>query len=112
MAECIEAMEHVLAARARGEAEMPLRSVAARRGLGGRARPDARLPRRRAAALHLKAVCIFPANPRRGLDAHQGIVTLFDGETGQPTAVMNGSAITSVRTAAVTALATRAARPR
>ena len=55
----------------------------------------------------LKAVCIFPGNPRLGLDAHQGIVTLFDGETGRPTAILNGSAVTSIRTAAVTALATR-----
>ncbi len=31
----------------------------------------------------LKAVCLMPGNPARGLDAHQGIVTLFDGETGR-----------------------------
>ncbi|MGH2850153.1 MAG: ornithine cyclodeaminase family protein, partial [Solirubrobacteraceae bacterium] len=107
MADCIEAMERVLAARARGEAEMPLRSVV--RGSGSEGVLGL-MPGYRggAPALYaLKAVCIFPANPRRGLDAHQGIVTLFDGETGQPTAVMNGSAITRVRTAAVTALATR-----
>ena len=30
----------------------------------------------------LKAICVMPGNPARGLDAHQGIVTLFDGETG------------------------------
>jgi ornithine cyclodeaminase len=55
----------------------------------------------------LKSVCIFPANPRLGLDAHQGTVTLFDGETGRPTAILNASALTSIRTAAVSALATR-----
>jgi ornithine cyclodeaminase len=107
MADCIEAMERVLAARARGEAEMPLRSVL--RG-GGSEGMLGLMPGYRGgddALYALKAVCIFPANPKRGLDAHQGIVTLFDGETGQPTAVMNGSAITSIRTAAVTALATR-----
>ena len=32
----------------------------------------------------LKAICVMPGNPARGLDAHQGIVTLFDGETGVP----------------------------
>ena len=77
---------------------------------------DARLARaaRRtsAAAFALKAVCIMPGNPARGLDAHQGLVTLFDGETGVPTAILDASAITEVRTAAVTAVATGAlARP-
>jgi ornithine cyclodeaminase len=54
----------------------------------------------------------MPGNPARGLDAHQGVVTLFDGDTGRPTAILDASAITAIRTAAVTALATRVlARP-
>jgi ornithine cyclodeaminase len=65
-----------------------------------------------APAYSLKAVCVFPDNPRRGLDSHQGVVVLFDGETGLPTAVLNASAVTAIRTAAVTGLATRLlARP-
>ena len=60
------------------------------------------------AAFALKAICLIPGNPARGLDAHQGIVTLFDGETGVPTAILNASAVTEIRTAAVTAVATRA----
>ena len=55
----------------------------------------------------LKAICLMPGNPARGLDAHQGIVTLFDGDTGIPTAILNASAVTEIRTAAVTAVATR-----
>jgi ornithine cyclodeaminase len=55
----------------------------------------------------LKTVCVFPENPKRGLDAHQGTVTLFDGETGVVRALMNASAITAIRTAAVSAVATR-----
>ena len=31
----------------------------------------------------LKTICLIPDNPARGLDAHQGTVTLFDGETGR-----------------------------
>ncbi len=66
----------------------------------------------RPAAFALKAICLMPGNPARGLDAHQGTVTLFDGETGVPTAILDASAITEIRTAAVTAVATRAlARP-
>jgi ornithine cyclodeaminase/alanine dehydrogenase-like protein (mu-crystallin family) len=112
MAECIDAMEHVLGALARGEAQMPLRSIlrgSDSAGLLGL------MPAYRGgehAVYSLKAVCIFPANPGIGLDAHQGTVTLFDGETGRPTAILNASALTSIRTAAVTALATRLlARP-
>jgi ornithine cyclodeaminase len=55
----------------------------------------------------LKTVCVMPDNPSRGLDAHQGTVTLFDGETGETRAIMNASAITAIRTAAVSAVATR-----
>jgi ornithine cyclodeaminase/alanine dehydrogenase-like protein (mu-crystallin family) len=51
---------------------------------------------------------IAPGNPARGLDAHQGAVLLHDGETGQLRALLNASAITEIRTAAVSAVATRA----
>jgi ornithine cyclodeaminase len=107
MEECIEAMAAVLAAHARGELHQPLRSVSlppASEGLMGL------MPAHRAGArplFSLKAVCIFPANPSRGLDAHQGTVTLFDGGTGAPIAILDASAITEIRTAAVSALATR-----
>jgi ornithine cyclodeaminase len=108
--ECAEAMAAVLAALARGEAYMPLRSVMAAPAAAGfmglmpgwRARSDGRR-----AAFGLKAVCVMPGNPARGLDAHQGIVTLFDGDTGVPVAILDASAITAVRTAAVSAVATR-----
>jgi ornithine cyclodeaminase len=55
----------------------------------------------------LKEVCVFPGNPARGLDTHLGAVLLHDGETGELMAVMNASAITAIRTAAVSAVATR-----
>ena len=54
----------------------------------------------------LKAICVIPSNPSRGLDSHQGLVTLFDGEIGVPVAVLDASAVTAVRTAAVSAVAT------
>ena len=55
----------------------------------------------------LKTVVVVPGNSARGLDPHQGTVTLFEGETGQTVAVMNASPITAIRTAAASALATR-----
>ena len=61
----------------------------------------------------LKEIVITPDNPAaRSLDAHQGGVLLHDGETGELRALLNASAITEIRTAAVSAVATRAlARP-
>jgi ornithine cyclodeaminase/alanine dehydrogenase-like protein (mu-crystallin family) len=51
-------------------------------------------------------VCIFPGNPAQGKDAHQGAVLLFSAETGELLALMNASAITAIRTAAVSGVAT------
>jgi ornithine cyclodeaminase len=107
MAECIEAMEGALAALARDEVANPLRFVT-RAGDGDSLM--GLMPAHRAGgapAWSLKAICMFPGNPTRGLDAHQGAVVLFDGETGQIRALMNASAITAIRTAAVSGVATR-----
>jgi ornithine cyclodeaminase len=108
MESCVEAMEEVLAALARGELHNPLRSIARAPGaetlLGlmpsyrGSATP----------AYGLKEIVVVPSNPARGLDTHMGSVLLHDGETGELLAVMNASPITEIRTAAVSAVATRA----
>jgi ornithine cyclodeaminase len=106
---CAEAMAAVLAARARGETYHPLRTVMRPPGAAGLMglMPSWRGAQRdTGAAFALKAICIIPGNPARGLDAHQGTVTLFDGETGAPTAILDASAVTEIRTAAVTAVAT------
>jgi ornithine cyclodeaminase/alanine dehydrogenase-like protein (mu-crystallin family) len=108
MAACIEAMEEVLRALARGELLQPLRPVF-------RA-PDADtllglMPAYRGGAApvwSLKEIVIAPGNPARGLDSHQGGVLLHDGETGELRALLNASAVTEIRTAAVSAVATRA----
>ncbi len=60
----------------------------------------------------VKLVTVDPANPGRGLPLVGGIYVLFDAETLQPRAVIDGPALTAVRTSAVSALATRhLARP-
>jgi ornithine cyclodeaminase len=107
MRECIELMSEALAATARGEVHNPLRFVVRPPETGHflglmpaySGGPDP--------AYALKEVCIFPDNPARGLDAHQGAVLLHSGETGELLAVMNASAITAIRTAAVSGLATK-----
>jgi ornithine cyclodeaminase/alanine dehydrogenase-like protein (mu-crystallin family) len=111
---CADAMATVLAEHATGRTYLPLRSVMSPPDAAGfmGLMPGWRGPDHAAATFALKAVCIMPGNPARGLDAHQGLVTLFDGESGRPTAILDASAITQIRTAAVTAVATRVlARP-
>lgn len=112
MESCVEAMTEVLSSLARGELYQPLRFVVRppdTPGLLGL------MPAHRAGATPayaLKEIVIAPGNPARGLDAHQGGVLLHDGETGELVAVLNASPVTEIRTAAVSAVATRAlARP-
>ena len=107
--DCAEAMAEVLAARARGGTYMPLRTITTPPDAAGAIglMPAWRGPAHdRPSVFSLKAICLIPDNPRRGLDAHQGLVALFDGDTGVPLAVLDASAITAVRTAAVSAVAT------
>jgi ornithine cyclodeaminase len=108
MPDCIEAMDAVLQELAAGDLYLPLRSVVRppkSAGLMGlmTAHRAGDTP-----AFGLKAVAIFPENPRRGLDAHQGIVVVFDGEDGRVRGIIDASAVTAIRTAAVSAVATRA----
>lgn len=112
MESCIEAMTEVLGALARDELFQPLRSIVRpprTPGLLGL------MPAHRggsAPAYALKEIVVTPDNPARGLDPHQGAVLLHDGETGRLVAVINASPVTEIRTAAVSAVATRAlARP-
>ena len=86
---CIEAMAGILEALARGELFQPLRSITFP---PGDTSAIGLMPAHRSgseAAYSLKTICFFPDNPTRGLDAHQGTVTLFSGETGQVRALMN-----------------------
>jgi alanine dehydrogenase len=112
MAGSIQAVEAALVSVASGEVLMPLRMMVRPADHGS---VLGLMPVHRAGAdpvYALKAVAVFPANSRHGLDPHQGSVTLFDGHSGRPLAVMNAEPITAIRTAAATAVATRAlARP-
>jgi ornithine cyclodeaminase/alanine dehydrogenase-like protein (mu-crystallin family) len=105
---CMTAMEEALVALAGGDFHLPLRPVVRPPGessfLGlmpthrGGARP----------LYALKTVAVFPDNSAKGLDPHQGSVTLYDGATGEVVAMMNATPITAIRTAAVSGVATRA----
>lgn len=53
--------------------------------------------------LGAKLVTVYPGNKARGLHTHHAVVVLFDPETGEPRATVDGRLITEMRTAAVTA---------
>jgi alanine dehydrogenase len=54
-----------------------------------------------------KLVSVFPENHQRGLPSHQAVIALFGADDGRPLAVMDGTHITAIRTAAASALAAR-----
>jgi ornithine cyclodeaminase len=107
MGECIGVMEDALRALARGEVFNPLRMKVAAPGAPGLL---GLMPAWRSGEVPyyaLKEVCVFPQNPKRGLDTHVGAVILHSGDTGAPLAFINASAVTAIRTAAVSAVATK-----
>jgi ornithine cyclodeaminase/alanine dehydrogenase-like protein (mu-crystallin family) len=59
-------------------------------------------------ALESKLVSVFPENDAHGLPSHQGLIALFDEETGSPLAIMDGTYITAIRTGGAAAVAARA----
>lgn len=58
-------------------------------------------------SLGVKVVTVTPANADRGVPTIQAIYVLLDGETGSTRAVLDGTTLTAIRTAAVSALATK-----
>jgi ornithine cyclodeaminase/alanine dehydrogenase-like protein (mu-crystallin family) len=107
MTECIELMADALAALARGEVYQPLRTIVRPPEATGLLGLMTGYRAGEQGAFGLKAICVFPENPAKGKDAHQGAVMLFSRETGELLALMNASEITAIRTAAVSAVATR-----
>jgi ornithine cyclodeaminase/alanine dehydrogenase-like protein (mu-crystallin family) len=55
-----------------------------------------------------KLISVFQDNWSRGIQSHQGLVILFDPESGAPVCVVHAGEITAIRTAAASAVATDA----
>ena len=106
MAECIDVMADALKALARGEAILPLRPVL---WLPEKVGAFALMPGYLGSiqAMGLKAVSVFPGNHGTEYDSHIGAVLLYETVHGQLLAIVDASAITAIRTAAVSGLATR-----
>lgn len=108
MSDCVEVMDGVLRTAARRDLMNPLRTILPLPGdvtgflgfmpcwLG-----DPKV-------FGAKLISVFPGNHNLGLSSHQGLVIIFETATGQPVAIMDGSAVTAIRTAAASGVATRA----
>jgi alanine dehydrogenase len=111
MDECIDVMENTLKMLAQGEALLPLRTMLVL--------PDGQnlmglMPSYLGGiqSVGVKVIAAFPSNYGTEYDTHQGVVLLFDTQHGLLRAIVDGTAVTALRTAAVSGVATRLlARP-
>lgn len=106
MSDCTAAMQRALAALAAGEAGMPLRTVMWLPGrIGALGAMPAYLDSPR--VFGLKVISVFPGNHGTEFDSHQGAVMLFEAAHGRPLAIVDATAITAIRTAATSGVATK-----
>ncbi len=107
MARCIESVRQAMQRVSAGGSELPLRSIMNIPGgpnrlgvmMGYLDDPP---------SLGVKVVGLYPENPKQGLSSHLGMLLLMDPETGIPSACLDAGAITALRTAAASAVATGA----
>jgi ornithine cyclodeaminase/alanine dehydrogenase-like protein (mu-crystallin family) len=101
MNEAIEAMKKAYASLSDGMAVVPLRT---RLPIPNKEALSLFMPAyvntQDGSALAIKVVSLFPTNPARGLAYIQAAVLVFDTETGQATALLEGSSLTAIRTGA------------
>jgi thiomorpholine-carboxylate dehydrogenase len=100
----IAAMEKALADFSLGRVLQPVRNMLTieegKRYLGI-------MPAVAADAMGAKLVSFYPQNAATGVPTHMAMIVLFSPQTGEPLAVMDGRLITEMRTAAVSAAATK-----
>jgi ornithine cyclodeaminase/alanine dehydrogenase-like protein (mu-crystallin family) len=107
--ELLPVMELALIGLARGQVVQPARQMLQAPAANAY---FAAMPAAGAVGMGAKLVSIYPGNASLGLPTHLALILLFRPETGEPLAVLDGRLITEMRTAAVSAVATRAlARP-
>src|ERR1700683_2714341 len=100
----IPAMEQALADFSAGRVQQPVRgtlSIPQHHGFMGI------MPAVYGDVMGAKLVTLYPDNGSRGLPTHQAVIALFRADTGEPLAMMDGRLITEMRTAAVSAAATK-----
>jgi thiomorpholine-carboxylate dehydrogenase len=102
--ELIPAMEQALIRFSSGKIQQPVRSllmVPEHHGIFGM------MPAVDGDVIGIKLVLVYEKNAGLGLPTHQAVIQLFSAKTGEPLASMGGRLITEMRTAAVSAVATK-----
>ena len=106
MNECIEVMEDALKMLAGGDAILPLRTMLVL--------PDGQslmglMPSYLGGiqSVGVKVIAAFPKNYGTEYDTHQGVVLLFETDRGLLRAIVDGTSVTAIRTAAVSGVATK-----
>jgi len=108
MEELIPAMERALIDFSAGNVTQPVRSVITVAPPGGF---FGMMPALTPEGLGIKIVTFYATNAERSLPTHMATIFLVDPQTGAPLAVMDGRLITEMRTAAVSAAATKLLAP-
>ncbi|MGB9474249.1 MAG: ornithine cyclodeaminase family protein [Candidatus Udaeobacter sp.] len=108
MTDLIPAMEKALIDFSDGKVTQPVRSVIKVDPPGGFL---GLMPALTPDGLGLKAVTFYPSNVERRIPTHMATIFLIDPQTGTPLAIMDGRLITEMRTAAVSAVATKLLAP-
>lgn len=105
MTAAVAAMKKAFAELARGEVTLPLRTQLDVSAHGGVA---LFMPAYAAGsdALAVKAVAVYPRNAQRGLPTIHGVVLVFEASSGRPVALLEGGALTAIRTGAASGAAT------
>src|SRR3954464_2027263 len=104
MADLIPAMEKALVDFSAGRVTQPVRSIVSIDPPGGF---FGLMPALTPDGLVLKAVTFYPSNAERGIPTHMATIFLVDPQTGTPLAIVQSGLITEMRTAAVSAAATK-----
>ena len=104
MVDLIPAMEKALIDFSAGKVTQPVRQVIAVDPPGGF---YGMMPALTPEGLGQKIVTFYPPNAQKKLPTHMATIFLTDPRTGAPLAVMDGRLITEMRTAAVSAVATK-----
>ncbi len=106
MGACIELMRSAMIATSSGNVDLPMRSIAPVLEKTGSL---AQMPGAAKGLKHygIKLLSLHGSNPAKGLPAIQGMVVLFESDTGVPAAILEAAEITAIRTAAASGLATQ-----
>ena len=102
----IPGIEAAMCRVSEGKTDMPLRSMIR---VGGPNLFGIMTGAMHEPAVHgAKLLSLYPGNPRHGRSSHCGVVVIFANDTGLPIACIDAAELTGIRTAASTAVATRA----